>query len=106
MRGAAEAGRPAPTVSLDDLRRLEPEVIVVKPCGFDLARALGEREALTAVAAAAPGARVVGTDGNAFFNRPGPRLVASAEIAAAAIHPERFDVDLGAMVRWPAPKRA
>ena len=29
-------------------------------------------------------------DGNAFFNRPGPRLVESAEIAAVAIHPEYF----------------
>jgi len=32
--------------------------------------------------------RVAIIDGNAFFNRPGPRLVESAEIALAAIHPE------------------
>ena len=90
VAAGAEAGRPAPTVSLDDLRRLEPEVIVVKPCGFDLARALGERDALAAVADAAPGARVVVTDGNAFFNRPGPRLVESLEIMAACVHPALF----------------
>lgn len=90
IAAGAEAGRPAPTVTLDDLRRLEPDVIVVKPCGFDLARALGEAAALAAVAAAAPGARIVVTDGNAYFNRPGPRLVESLEIMAAATHPALF----------------
>ena len=30
------------------------------------------------------------TDGNAFFNRPGPRLVESAEILAAVTHPAVF----------------
>ena len=27
-------------------------------------------------------------DGNAYFNRPGPRLVESAEILAALLHPD------------------
>ena len=40
--------------------------------------------------------RVVVADGNAYFNRPGPRLVESAEIAAMAIHPERFAGRFGA----------
>ena len=30
------------------------------------------------------------TDGNQFFNRPGPRLVESAEILAEILHPETF----------------
>ncbi len=105
----AEAGRPAPTITIDDLRRLAPDVIVVKPCGFDLARALGERAPLAAVRAAAPGARIVVTDGNAFFNRPGPRLVESLEIMAACVDPDRF-ADLAAvhhdaMVTLPAAAR-
>jgi iron complex transport system substrate-binding protein len=33
---------------------------------------------------------VYATDGNAFFNRPGPRLVESLEILAACIQPELF----------------
>ena len=32
-------------------------------------------------------------DGNAYFNRPGPRIVDSLEILAAAIHPEVFGAD-------------
>ena len=30
-------------------------------------------------------------DGNAYFNRPGPRLVESAEILAEVLHPEVCD---------------
>ncbi|MCE9579260.1 MAG: ABC transporter substrate-binding protein [Deltaproteobacteria bacterium] len=86
----AEAGGPAPTISLAALAALAPDVVLVKPCGFDLPRALGERDALAAIAAAVPAARRVVTDGNAFFNRPGPRLVESLEIMAAAIHPALF----------------
>ena len=34
--------------------------------------------------------RVAVTDGNQFFNRPGPRLVESVEILAEIIHPQLF----------------
>jgi len=34
--------------------------------------------------------RVYATNGNAFFNRPGPRLVESLEVLAACIHPQLF----------------
>jgi iron complex transport system substrate-binding protein len=84
-------GAPAPTVALSELARLEPDIVVVKPCGFDLARTLRERALIDALlAAAGPRARLYVTDGNAFFNRPGPRLVESLEILAACIHPELF----------------
>lgn len=87
----ATAGGPAPTVSAAALADLRPDVVVVKPCGFALDRALAERDVLErTVLAAVPGARVHVTDGNAFFNRPGPRLVESLEIMAACVHPELF----------------
>jgi iron complex transport system substrate-binding protein len=34
--------------------------------------------------------RVFVTDGDQYFNRPGPRIVESAEILAEILHPERF----------------
>ena len=34
--------------------------------------------------------RVYVADGNAYFNRPGPRIVESLEILAACVHPEAF----------------
>jgi len=88
----AAAGAPAPTLSLSALVSLAPDVVVVKPCGFDLPRTLRERELLRPFLAAAGGTgRVYATDGNAFFNRPGPRLVESLEILAACVHPELFE---------------
>jgi iron complex transport system substrate-binding protein len=35
--------------------------------------------------------RVILCDGNAFFNRPGPRLVESLQILAEVLHPDTFD---------------
>jgi iron complex transport system substrate-binding protein len=83
----ARAGEPAPTV--DSLAALRPDVIVVKPCGFSLERTLQEREIIERVTEGLA-ARVYVTDGNQFFNRPGPRLVESLEIMAACIDPEGF----------------
>jgi iron complex transport system substrate-binding protein len=87
----AEAGAPAPTIDRTALAALAADVVVVKPCGFDLARSLAERDVIAAnVLAVSGGARVYVTDGNAFFNRPGPRLVESLEIMAACVHPAAF----------------
>ena len=66
------------------------------PCGFDLNRTrieamhiikYAEWSNLTAVKTG----KVYITDGNSYFNRPGPRLVDSLEILAEIIHPEIFD---------------
>ena len=87
----ASAGAPAPTIDPAALAALAPDVVVVKPCGFSLERALAEREIVERSVVAMTSARVYVTDGNAFFNRPGPRLVESLEIMAACVHPALFD---------------
>jgi iron complex transport system substrate-binding protein len=89
----ATAGAPAPTIAPGDLAALAPDVVVVKPCGFSLPRALEERHLIEqhVIAACSGRPAVYVTDGNAYFNRPGPRLVESLEIMAACIHPDRFD---------------
>lgn len=91
-----EAGGPAPWMSWQDLRRVDPDVILVLPCGFDMARSIAEMPALTAQPGwaglrAVRNGRVFVTDGNRFFNRPGPRLAESLEILAEILHPGSFD---------------
>ncbi|HIG86876.1 MAG TPA: cobalamin-binding protein [Planctomycetes bacterium] len=89
------AGDHAPTLDEDALRELVPDVVLIKPCGFNLARTRAEASALCALLdrlgwKAWQEGRVFLADGNAFFNRPGPRLAESLEIMAACVHPELF----------------
>ncbi|HEY1552217.1 MAG TPA: ABC transporter substrate-binding protein [Kofleriaceae bacterium] len=86
----ARAGEHAPTVSAQQLAAMQPDVVAIKPCGFTIERSLEERDLIGRIAALVPGARVYLTDGNAFFNRPGPRIVESLEILAACVHPGAF----------------
>jgi len=89
-------GEHAPTLSMAQLAALDPEVVLVKPCGLALARTLEElpvlRDSLpwSSWRAVREG-RVYVADGNAYFNRPGPRIVESLEILAACAHPELFE---------------
>ena len=73
------------------LRSADPDVIVVSPCGFDLARTREDMPVLAALPGwsdlrAVRGGRVALADGNAYFNRPGPRLVESLAILAEIFH--------------------
>lgn len=86
------AGQLARTIRPEDLVRLRPDLVLVKPCGFSVSRALEERREIERSISGplGPRTRVYVTDGNAFFNRPGPRLVESLEILAACLHPDVF----------------
>ncbi len=90
-------GEKAPTWTDEDLAKLDPapEAVLIKPCGFDLNRTAAEAQAFAARLQsfdwpAVRDQRVYVADGNAFFNRPGPRIVESLEILAASLHPEAF----------------
>lgn len=91
-----EAGRHSPWMTWNQLQDADPDLIVLSPCGFDLARTLQDVPLLTAQAGrfelrAVRANRVFATDGNQFFNRPGPRLVDSLEILAEILHPDLFE---------------
>jgi iron complex transport system substrate-binding protein len=90
------AGKHSPWMTWEALVARDPEAIVVMPCGWDIARARSEMHALTTrrewrSLRAVQGGRVAITDGNQFFNRPGPRVVESAEILAEILHSDDFD---------------
>ena len=91
-----EAGKHSPWMTWDDLRAADPDVIVVLPCGYDMTKTLSELPALTsrpdwADLCAVKENQVYVTDGNQYFNRPGPRLTESLEILAEILHPTLFD---------------
>ena len=88
-----EAGKHSGWMQWEEIVAANPEVIVVAPCGYDLTRCLEERALLEAkpgwkdIAAVREG-RVYFADGNAYFNRPGPRLADTAEMLSEMLHPE------------------
>jgi iron complex transport system substrate-binding protein len=91
----AETGRHSAYTPWPKVAAFDPEVIVVMPCGFDLARTRREAERLRQFPgwnelSAVKNGRVYTVDGNALFNRAGPRIVDSAELLAELIHPEMF----------------
>jgi iron complex transport system substrate-binding protein len=65
----------------DDLHRAD--VVIIAPCGFDIARTEGELHWHDW--SALPGS-VYLADGNAYFNRPGPRVVETFEIIEEILH--------------------
>jgi len=79
------AGVHSPWIKFEELLARDPDVIVVAPCGFDLARTRGEMHWLTdrlewtRLKAVRTG-RVWLADGNQLFNRPGPRIVETFEL--------------------------
>ncbi len=103
----ATAGAPSRAVAWGDLASLDPDVLLVVPCGYDLdvARRDADRYAtrLAEVAGRAVHAgRAFVADGSAYFNRSGPRVVDGIELLAALLHPGRFrgmELD-GRAERW------
>jgi iron complex transport system substrate-binding protein len=99
MAGAEDvhgvAGAHAPALAWSELVAADPDVLWVSPCGFDLERTRAEMPGLTRhpdwprLRAVREGHVYLG-DGNAFFNRPGPRVAETLESLAEALHPAAF----------------
>ena len=81
------------TVTWQQVVDAAPDVVFVACCGYPTARAVEDLPVLHATPGwedlpAVRTGRVYVSDGNAYFSRPGPRLVDSLEILAHALHPQ------------------
>ena len=75
------AGQPSHRTSWDIVRVLEPELVIVGPCGFDVdeaAERAGEIEFWCPA---------IAVDGDAYYSRPAPRLADGVCQLAHLIHP-------------------
>jgi len=92
---AGSAGEKSPQVKWEDLRRLDPDVVVSMPCGWYLEQsreqALLHRERLDSLGAR----RAYAVDAASTFSRPGPRLVDGVELLGHLLHPERVEPPQG-----------
>lgn len=103
-----EAGKHSPWMEWNDILEKDPDVLVILPCGFDLPRVQKEMTALTSrkewsSLRAVQEKKVYLTDGNQYFNRPGPRVVDSLEILAEILHPSLFSFGYSPSAWMPLP---
>lgn len=99
-----EVGQHTPWLSWEELQAADPDVLILAPCGFPLARTMQDlpvlqRHPLWPELRAVKAGRVYAIDGNAYLNRSGPRLVESAGLLACALWGQQIDesVDLEAI---------
>jgi iron complex transport system substrate-binding protein len=90
-----EAGKHSPWMTWEEIIEKEPDLILVTPCGYDIARTMEDMVLLSSKPGwselrAVRSGGVIVADGNQYFNRPGPRLVESLEILAELLHPTVF----------------
>ena len=81
----------------------KPDIILLMPCGFDARRAAKDSTPLRSLEGwnelpAVKTGNVYALNGNAYFSRPGPRLINGLEILARIIHPEQITETLSAAV--------
>jgi iron complex transport system substrate-binding protein len=87
----ANPGANSQTLTWEAIAHADPDVVVVVPCGFDLDHAqraaaeLARNPVWNGLRAVRSGRAYV-MDGNAYVNRPGPRLIDSAERFAWCFH--------------------
>jgi iron complex transport system substrate-binding protein len=100
LAGGREAlgrrGMDSVRVAWEKIARWSPEVLIMSPCGFDTDKAVAQAEQLLQQPGwsdlpAVRHGRVFAVDANAYFARPGPRVVNGVELLAHLIHPEVFE---------------
>ena len=88
-------GKDSVRVPWADIEKWSPEILIISPCGFDTEKAVAQAEQLLRQPGwsdlpAVRNDRVYAVDANAYFARPGPRIVDGVELLAHLLHPELF----------------
>ncbi|MBJ7354189.1 MAG: ABC transporter substrate-binding protein [Thermoleophilaceae bacterium] len=92
-------GEPSRESDWEEVRAAEPNTVVLMQCGYDAARAAEEAEDFAPALGSLGAERIFATDANAYFSRPGPRLVDGIELLAHTLHPTLVpEPAVGAMI--------
>jgi iron complex transport system substrate-binding protein len=80
-------GEPSREADWDEVRIAEPNTVILMQCGYDAARAAEEADDFADQLRGLGAANLYATDANAYFSRPGPRLIDGIELLAHTLHP-------------------
>jgi len=83
----AEPGERSRRLTWDEIAAETVDVVLFMPCGFDLAAAVDLADDVLARPELAAASRFFVADANAYFSRPGPRVVDGVEMLAELLHP-------------------
>jgi iron complex transport system substrate-binding protein len=86
LAGAGERSR---RLDWDEIAGSGAEVVAFMPCGYRLDASTAEGQSLTERPELSQVAEVWAVDGDAYFSRPGPRVVDGVELLASILHPDR-----------------
>ena len=91
-----EAGKHSPGMEYKDLIEKDPHTIIIMPCGYNIQKSIIEIDSLIKQKGwkeinAVQNDEVYITDGNQYFNRPGPRIIESLEILIEIFHNDKTD---------------
>ena len=89
-----EAGKHSPWMEYKDLIEKDPQTIIIMPCGYNIQKSIFEIDSLIKQKGwqkinAVQNNKVYITDGNQYFNRPGPRVIESLEILIEIFHNDK-----------------
>jgi iron complex transport system substrate-binding protein len=94
-------GKPSFRITAEEISGTNADVIVVMPCGYNVARTVSEFDfaKLPDIWRDLPALRerrIFAVDANSYFSRPGPRLSDGVALLAHLFHPDLFSLDLPA----------
>jgi iron complex transport system substrate-binding protein len=84
------AGEHSEERSWEEVKAVQPDIVIVMPCGYDAEIAHREAEMHRPQLAALGAGEVIAVDAASYFSRPGPRIVDGLELLAGILHPELF----------------
>lgn len=95
INGMSAAGEQSRRMDMGELAAFDPDIIVMMPCGYGIARTLKEMKVLKDnekwnALRAVKDKQVYAVEAGSYFSKPGPRTVVGLEILAKIIHPEAF----------------
>jgi iron complex transport system substrate-binding protein len=99
-----EVGERSRETTWRDVAEVDPEMLVMMPCGFHLGETVSEwertrRPMVWPELDAVRRGQVFAVDGSAYFSRPGPRVIDGVELLAEIFDPDAF-VDIAPPGSW------
>jgi iron complex transport system substrate-binding protein len=95
INGLSNTGERSRKIEFFQISQLDPDILILLPCGFTLDRVVNEYVSLKRNSdwnslRAVKNDRVFAVDAMSYFSRPSPRLITGIEILAKIFEPKQF----------------